>query len=261
MKHVILILFLLGQVYNSFACSCGSVKSFCNTYSDYDLAASCVVIDTFPRGISLEVLAVFYGNENRDTVKVWDLGGPYDMCNDSLSNSTAKFLGNIGDTLILALPKIDTMKNTWDVIGDYHTPGFQCHTYKLIVLNDTVSGLVSGSEFCYFLDNCLTSYYYPDFLIAFPEKRLSCQTWLNASDINSDESFNFYPNPTSNHVVLSTNLTGKLYIVNQLGQFMEQIPITNTQTIISINHLSAGVYTFIFEVKEKTITRKLIVQR
>ena len=110
MKRICFLSFFLILFKVSSACSCGSFQSFCNSHTNYDLTANCVIVDTFPNGISMKVLYVWNGNENRDTINVWNIGGPYDMCNDSATDASAAFLGSVGDTLILALPKIDTIK-------------------------------------------------------------------------------------------------------------------------------------------------------
>jgi len=225
------------------------------------LTASCVVIDAFPHGISLKVINVFYGSENRDTITIWDLGGPYYMCNDSLTFASAASLGGIGDTLILALPKIGTVENAWDVVGDYRTPGFQCDAYRLRVVNNTVLGFISGSPYCYYLNNCLTSYNYDDYLVDFPIKSLNCQTWLISDDLHLQELLNYHPNPTSHKITFTTSERGTLTITNNLGQFVDSVSITDNQTQISTDNLLDGVYFLTFQTGRSTVTRKLIVKQ
>lgn len=261
MKHIILIFALLVLFNSTFACSCGGGHSFCETHANYDLTVSCIVVDAFPHGISLKVLHLLHGIENSDTITVWDFGGPYNMCNDSLTAASAAFLGGIGDTLILALPKIDTLKNVWDVIGDYRTPGFQCDAYSLTVVNNTVLGFISGSEFCYHLHNCLTSYNYDDYLVDFPIKSLSCQTWLNTDELTTQELLNYFPNPATDKFVFTTTERGMLTIANDLGQFVGAVSITDNQTQISTDKLLNGTYFLTFQTERNSVTRKLIVQQ
>lgn len=261
MKHIILSSILLILFNGSLACSCFGGKSFCNTHSKYDLTASCVVIDTFPHGISLKILHLLHGSEIKDTIIVWDLGGPYDLCNDSLTDASAAFLGSIGDTLILALPKINTIKNAWDVVGDYRTPGFQCDAYHLRVINHTVLGFISGSEFCSYLNNCLTSYNYNDYIIDFPIKSLICETWLNTNAPTNQELLDFYPNPAADKIIFTSSSKGTLAIKNHFGQFVDAVIITDDQTQIPTGHLPTGIYFLTFQTERNIVTRKLVIQQ
>lgn len=261
MKHIILISALLMLFNGSFACSCIGGKSFCDNHASYDLTVSCVVISSFPNGIGLKILQLLHGSETKDTIKVWDLGGPYNLCNDSLTDASASFLGSIGDTLILALSKIDTLKNGWDVIGDYRTPGFQCDAYRLSVINNTVLGFISGSEFCTYLNNCLTSYNYDDYLIDFPIKSLTCETWLNTDGLTTQELLNYYPNPASDKIIFTVSNKGTLTITNQIGQLINSVSINDNETQISTAHLPSGIYFLIFQMDRKTVTRKLVVKQ
>jgi hypothetical protein len=246
MKHAILSSALLFLLHSSFACSCGAIVSFCECHNKYDLTASCVVADTFPHGISLKVLHVFNGSETKDTIKVWDLGGPYSMCYDSLSEP-GRWADIIGDTLLFALPKIDTIKNSWDVIGDYITPGFNCDAWALRVENDTVFGHISGSVYCDFLHNCLTSYSYNAFITDFPTNRLSCETWLNTKELSSKASLNYYPNPASDKIVFTTSEKGMLTITNHFGQVVDVASIMDIQTPILTSNFLTGIYFLSFQ--------------
>ncbi len=260
MKHAILISVLMFLFKTSSPCVCYDPSSFCITHRYYSMAASCIVADTFSHGISLKVLHYLSGNENRDTINVWDLGGPYNMCNDSVSNTRAVGLGNIGDTIIVALPRIDTIKNTWDTIGDYRVPGFTCNEHVLRVLNDTVRGLISGG-FCRYVNNCLKSYNYDDFINEFAVKSLECNMWLNIKEPEIHGLLNYYPNPATDKIVFTTTENGMLTIVNDLGQFIDVVSITNNQTQISTSNFRPGIYFLAFQTEKSIITRKLVIQQ
>jgi hypothetical protein len=261
MKHAILIALLMFVFRSADACSCGGSPSFCNTFSQYNFSGSCVVVDSFQYGISLKVLHKFHGTENRDTITVWDFGGPYDMCNDSASFASASFLGYVGDTIIIALPVIDTIKNSWDVIGDYRTPSFTCEHYNLTVRNDTVRGFISGPPFCFPFGSCINKYGYNDFLVDFPTKSLSCETWLSTNTHPEKEVLNYYPNPATDKIVFTTAEKGTLTITNEFGQFIDTLDITNNQTPISTTHLRSGIYFITFQTERTTTTKKLVVQQ
>lgn len=209
----------------------------------------------------MEVLQVFNGVENSDTIVVWDLGGPYDTCNDSLGGITkAAYLGSIGDTIIVSLPRVDTLKNAWDVIGDYRVPGFLCWEYKLTVTNNTVSGKISGSEFCHLMNNCLETYNYDDFLVDFPANSMNCQTWLSTEDLLAKQYLTYYPNPATDKIFVETTEPGIINITNSCGQLIDALSIRENQTEISTDHLQSGIYFLTFKTESTVVTRKLIVQ-
>ena len=109
MKNIIFTLLLFIFVRSTLACSCSDPYSFCIVHLNYDLTASYVIVDTVDHGVKMKVLTVLNGTEERDTIILRDIGGPYGICNDSIE-SLAKNIGHIGDTLIVALNKIKTIK-------------------------------------------------------------------------------------------------------------------------------------------------------
>lgn len=262
MKNIkLLLLFLcltILAMQNSYACSCTGGASFCDSYRNYDYAASGVVIDTFSNGISLKVLFTLYGKEIRDTITVWDLGGPYDMCNDSLV-AKAKSIGDLNDTIIIALPRIKDIKNSWDIIGDYRNPGFQCDEIKLKVHNNVVSGLISGSEFCHFQDNCLTAYDYDSFINEFLSKGELCDNWVSTDNIDNEIIFEIYPNPTKDIVHINSEYSGTLRIINQYGQVIDEVEIISNVKF-RLEGLRSGLYYLVLHSDRKTSTRKMLVK-
>src|SRR5690606_35083517 len=145
---------------NSFACSCQG-QSFCLSYQYYQMAVSCVIVDIPEYGTRLKIIQTLHGSESRDTITVCDKGGPYDMCNDSLAvgNLYAHHLGSIGDTIVVALNKIDSATSFWHIVGDYVMPGFNgmCNSHCLRVRNGIVQGFVSGHNYCHYANNCVYS--------------------------------------------------------------------------------------------------------
>ncbi len=243
MKHLFLISALLVLFNSSFGCGCGSNISFCYCHKWYDLSTSCVIVDSFSHGISLKVLHVLNGAENRDTIKVWDMGGPYNMCNDSLTNSRAALLGKVGDTLIIALPKIDTIINPWDVIGDYVTLGFNCTAYNLKVVNNTVTGLISGTFNYPQCSNCIWSYNYDNFISDFPTKSLSCQTWLSTNDVTAPERLSFYPTPFESSLSFSGDIVNRITSITATDIIGQTVPVVVSGNTVSFPNPSAsGLY-------------------
>ncbi len=256
-------LLILSNHNNIKACSCPTTKSFCESFRNYDVAVSGVVIDNFPNGISLKVLKVLNGTETRDTIRVLDLGGPYNLCNDSATDSRAQYLGKIGDTLILALPKIIKLKNTWDKMDDYRTPGFSCERYKLTVTNGIVNGRIAGSEYCAYMKNCVDSDRYTNFIENFATKSFECGTWLSVSNAELKRQFNFYPNPSNNQIVVTTSERGTVSITNPQGQIMDVISVAHgiLESNIYLDNYKTGLYFLNYETEKFKRKEKLIVQK
>jgi hypothetical protein len=256
MKNAALLFLFLSLFKISFACSCSWGRTFCECHDDFSVAISGVVVDSFKYGISIKVLHLLNGNENRDTIEVWDLGGPYSMCNDSLSDSRSSFLGSVGDTLIIALPKIDTLKNSWDVIGDYRTPGFICDEHKLRVVNNRVFGLISGysGSYCYYQNNCIHSYDYDDFINEFPTRKLDCQSWVGVQEKINTQSINIYPNPFTNQISIASEKTFDFQITDYLGK---TILSGKTNEPITTDNLSKGNYLLVLKNEDAYSVKKI----
>ncbi len=223
-----------------------------------------MIVDSFPHGISLKILNLFNGSESRDTIKVWDRGGPYNSCNDSLTDARAGYLGYVGDTIIIALPAIDSLKNSWDVIGDYVTPGFNCDEYKLRVENNTVVGLISGSIYCYYLNNCLYSYSYDSFLVDFPLKRLSCQTWLHSDELYQLKLFSISPNPASTTFTISIDeslLNSTATVTDITGRRIMAVQLATSNLQLATGNFTSGIYFVTVNTGTQSATRKLAVSK
>jgi hypothetical protein len=256
MKKLFAVSFLLLLFKFSFACSCGQGKTFCSCHDDFSIAVSGVVVDSFEYGISIKILHLLNGIENRDTINVWDFGGPYDMCNDSASVSKASFLGNVGDTLIIALPKIDTIKNSWDIIGDYRTPGFICDEHKLRVVNNTVLGLVADHDYyCFYFNDCLWGYNYDDFINEFPTKILDCLSWVGVDEKINNQSTTIYPNPFTNQLHINTPKQSAYQVTDYLGK---TVLSGTTDNAIETKSLAPGNYLLILKNADDFIIRKIM---
>jgi hypothetical protein len=243
MKHLFLIFALLVLFNSSFACSCYPGLSFCAHHSSYDLTVSGVVTSVFPHGMHVKILNVLHGTESRDTIIVWDRGGPYNMCSDSLGDAQAASGLLPGDTLIIALPKIDTVKSTWDVVGDYKKPDFTCDEFRLRVANSTVTGFISGTFISLACNNCTYSYNYTDFITDFPTKSLNCQTWLGTNDVTASEPLSFYPTPFESSLSFSADFLNRIASITATDIIGQTVPVVVTGNTVSFPTPSAsGLY-------------------
>lgn len=184
---------LVLSLISSYAIACSYIPiSFCETHSlrPNDIVVCGKIFQIDADGIDIEVIDVLKGVENRDTIRVWD-GTDFD-CN-GLWSMAASDIGLLNDTVIVILPLIETIENTWDVVGDYRRPDFFGYITSLRVVNSTVSGYVNdiwnASHIPYdaFKDNWLNS-------------MNECSSWLGVDEGVEDMALTVYPNPTDSQV-------------------------------------------------------------
>ena len=142
LKFYFTIILQIPLLLNLMACSF-TPESFCTGYNmaSNDLIVSGQIISIDADGISLEILEILRGDEEKETIRIWD-GTDFD-CNGFFSMA-ASDIGEINDTVLLILPKIDTLENTWDVIGDYRRPEYIKYTSSLTVKDGIITGLIKG---------------------------------------------------------------------------------------------------------------------
>lgn len=118
-------------------------KTFCKSIQnnpDY-LIVSGKIISIDSDGLDLEVIDVLRGQETKSTIRIWD-GTDFD-CNGPFPMSCLS-IGNVNDSVVISLPRIEDKENTWDVIGDYRRPDPYFHTSELRIENGIVKGLIQG---------------------------------------------------------------------------------------------------------------------
>ncbi|MCF0207427.1 MAG: T9SS type A sorting domain-containing protein, partial [Bacteroidales bacterium] len=101
---------------------------------------------------------------------------------------------------------------------------------------------VSNDAFAFFIDD------------------ISVSNSLSASEIDSD-LVSIYPNPTKELVnVCLPETDATINIVNVLGQTVKTVVATSANENISLEGLESGVYFFNIKLKDKNITRKVVVE-
>ncbi len=107
----------------------------------------------------------------------------------------------------------------------------------------------------------LKKYFYIILLTLFvPIFQLNAQE-VKATNSNSTEVVNFYPNPVSNgkiYITSKQNLTKEITIFDVLGKKVFQV--TQTSKEVNVSSLSPGVYIIKIKEGEATYTRKLIIK-
>lgn len=144
MKNAIL-LFLLIIPVELFCCTFVP-DSFCTTIRVYtdNIIVYGSIISKDEDGLDLEVIEILKGEEIKSQIRIWDgkdfdCNGPFDM--------SADLIGEVNDTIVISLPRINQIKNPWDVIGDYTRPNPYGDTPRLSVNEDIVQGFITGSPY------------------------------------------------------------------------------------------------------------------
>ncbi|UPT70392.1 MAG: T9SS type A sorting domain-containing protein [Flavobacterium sp. JAD_PAG50586_2] len=90
--------------------------------------------------------------------------------------------------------------------------------------------------------------------------RLAILVQLNLANGGFDSNtFNFYPNPTSDILTLTSNLADvKLDVFNSLSQKIESRILENGANTINLSNLAQGVYLFQLSLEGKTKTYKIV---
>jgi len=96
---------------------------------------------------------------------------------------------------------------------------------------------------------------------------LSAPRYMDPSIVLSDDvitefdqaTLNVFPNPSTGNIKLETNRVGTYYIINELGQVVRTIEITDVSTPESVEGLAAGMYTVISNQAAGFIRQKIVV--
>lgn len=118
-------------------------KSFCSSiqvHSD-DLIVLGEILSKDMYGLDLKIIEVIRGQETRSVVRVWN--GTDFECN-GVWTMEAETIGEVNDTVLITLPKIENLENSWDVIDDYRRPDPYYHTSELKMENGKLNGLIKG---------------------------------------------------------------------------------------------------------------------
>lgn len=146
MRTIFIILALLILQTDSYSCS-WSPRSFCETSEAFVtmhsnlIVVSGVVSTSDSDGVDFDVIEVLEGVESRTTLRIWD-GTDFD-CNGLHSMAAGDFL-RVGDSLVIILPLIDSIENSWDQLGDYRMPMPWGASPFLQVKDGLVQGLILG---------------------------------------------------------------------------------------------------------------------
>jgi len=233
---------VLGQALSLLSCSY-SLIPFCQSVDQ--LSNHVVVTGTVQSvdqdGIDFQVRDVLRGEENRDVIRIWD-GTDFD-CNGPFSMAAAD-LGTVGTELVLVLPLIDSLENTWDVLGDYRRPTYFGPTTRLEIEDNFVVGYMTLSSISgpFAMQDTVS---YENFVAAWGAD-LDCSQ-LSVSTTEPDQA------PVVWHGSHVTDLlylefasadysrkSVQIYDIN--GQLVHGCSITADQWEVDTSYLSSGMY-------------------
>lgn len=262
MKTILLLLFTtfcLAQT-GSFACSFSPIF-FCENINQYHPNYHILtgkIIDTIQNGVQFEIIEVLRGEETRDTVIIWD-DKPLE-CNGPWYR-LAYTLGNIGDTIVVALPKIDSITNEWDYLGDYRMASWFIYISSLQLENDTLKGYIAGNRW---LPSSYTVRLNYEIFKTSIITQQNCLLRVSTQDFPFESSFQIHPNPFDNQLFVdfpNTNFSRLKYVITNVnGQILQQGILSQNQ-ILQTNDLPKGVYVMVISNTEGVIfSRKKLVK-
>ena len=244
MKIVAIIFFISASLPQGLACSMWPL-SFCYTNSirpnDIVVSGRIIAVDT--NGINLEIIDVLRGAENRDTIRIWD-GTDFD-CN-GIWSMAASDLGSIDDSIIIILPIIDSIENTWDVLGDYRRPVYFGYECDMNIVNDTVRGyLIGDSAHSYLANEIQPKMSYSDFKDYWISHSNDCITLVGINEV-AENNIVSYTNPINSICELEfqnkNSQERTLVIYSEDGRKLKAMVYSSNKIEIDFSNFSDGLY-------------------
>lgn len=209
------------------------------------------IVAEIDNGVQFEIFEVLRGSESRTTVTIWD-DSPID-CNGTILREAMQ-LGELGDSLIIAVPRITLIENAWEVLDDYRAPFSISNTSSLQIENNRVKGYISGS-----FQNQVDDMPYNDFISDLIEQE-DCALLVDTRDPFLETPLNVFPNPASSHLFVEIP-TGhqqlRYQIYNSAGQITLQGELLRSG--IELEGLPKGLYLLAVQSQEGIFRRKKII--
>jgi len=205
-----------------------------------------VITDVDTLGINIEVITVLRGSENRTNIRIWD-GTDFD-CNGIFSMAAAD-IGNVNDSLVIILPRIDSLENQWEILNDYRRPEPYTLTTSLRIINGFVQGFISGNT-PWIASSYLSSFKYEDFILSLINEE-GCDRITSVSKSNLDQ-IKVYPNPVNDILFIESDLAEvtSFQICGLNGTRVDAIINVEPNYPIDVSDLSPGIYAILTGKKE-----------
>lgn len=194
------------------------------------------MLDSVLHGRRFMVLDVIKGVEARDTITVWN-GTDFD-CNGPWSLS-AEYMGSMGDTLLASLTPIDTVRESWQVLGDYVRTYNFGYTPELRFSGDTLHGMIAGYYFAP-PQTVLWQMAYTDFVQYWNANGQTCNQLVGINEAEAD-ALHLYPNPVDEELFFSSTLSQVPYaLYNLTGGQVKSGVVTGSS--VNLKDFASGVY-------------------
>lgn len=186
-----------------------------------------------------------------DTITIWDSKF---WCMDT-TQLPARQIGNIGDTVIVDVPYVDSIANPWEVMGDYRMDNFYAHNMLLSVQGDSVYGFIAGYPSAPFEHQ--TRVYGLEAFKTWLETDDNCNTLVSVKEPSVMDLLSIYPNPTADYISISNlPMNATLEILSIDGQHVSNVNLNDIR--ISTTHLSAGTYLLKINYQGETGFRRIV---
>jgi hypothetical protein len=199
---------------------------------------------------------VIRGSDERDTITVWD--GTDGYCNGIISMDASQ-IGNVGDTILIILSKIDSLENVWDILGDYRMPEWFCYEYKLTYSNGTLNGIINGYYPYYYLGY----YNYDEFVNSWVINSETCEG-IPTVEIKelTFQNIQIFPNPSKDFFTISglDEVFNEYTVFDSAGRVIITGVINNSKIVIDMRRFSKGIYFFQTRNKSGKVIETILVK-
>lgn len=224
-----------------FSCSCYPHYPFCYVHDFYPLVIMGEIVDSTDHSIRFKKVEILKGVENRDTITIWD-SVDYD-CTGIISMK-ATGLGKIGDTILIALSKIDTTNKIFseEKANDYRRPPYLCWTTSLLLKNDTLYGVINGPTIG-IIAPIIPKISYNEFISFWdPPNGGSCTSLYRNDYSKTNQIHNLYYDADARTLKISSTQFNKfdLRIYNNIGLLLFQLT-HNNESVINLSNFANEV--------------------
>lgn len=255
MKTLLTTFFLLFLTITTFACDpifYGFEKSICHFNEENIFVGK--IVDQGGQYADIAIIDQVRGCESQNAIRIWD-GSIYD-CNGPF-DAPATALGEVGDSVLFIAQQIDTLENTWDVLGDYRRPVQFNYPGYVLIENGLVSvsinqnwQLMPYAGYIQHLkdndtENCLEE----------------CTEVALSTHNNSINSISIYPNPSSDQLFIESTSTAiqSIRIFNTLGELIHHTRQADHNQSINVSAYAQGIYYAHIKAGDALEVRKIIV--
>ena len=186
--------------------------------------------------------------EDRENVTIWD-DAPWE-CNGTFSMD-AELFGAEGDTIIAMMPKIDSLINNWEVIGDYRSPHFWFFESFLTVRDGNFVGLFNND---YDLDTIPVNDLFPQLQ---PCLAVSSTNTIDASTVR------IFPQPANSVLSIQMEEDGNYQwrVFDLNGRLLRQDRFQGNRESIETDYFPNGMYILQITQGEAILNRKVVISR